>query len=245
MGKLHQVVAVVESRKQKAQRVMTDAYHKIQAGGTALSGNAGVYIPLKEGGEQLPAEGKRVQVRVKEVVAEVTAELEGLLDLLLTQDVANASAKADIVVDEQKIMTDVPVTHLMFMEKKLEEIGNFVDKLPTLDPAYTWAFQDTVAAYATPPIETVRTKKVPRNHVKAEATDHHPAQVEMYHEDEIVGKWSRVLFNGSIPEEEKKKMFARVRKLQEAVKVARNKANDIEAVNQHQSKKMLDFIFGV
>lgn len=41
--------------------------------------------------------------------------------------------------------------------------------------------------------------QVPRNHVKAEATDKHPAQVEVYHEDVPVGYWTTVKFSGALP----------------------------------------------
>ncbi|WP_445307320.1 DUF7873 family protein [Microcoleus vaginatus] len=34
--------------------------------------------------------------------------------------------------------------------------------------------------WATEPVQTLKTFKTPRNHVKAEATEHHPAQVDVY-----------------------------------------------------------------
>ena len=48
-------------------------------------------------------------------------------------------------------------------------------------------------------MQTLRTKKVPRNHVKAEATEKHPAQVEVYYEDVAVGYWTTVKFSGALP----------------------------------------------
>src|SRR5918911_505434 len=48
--------------------------------------------------------------------------------------------------------------------------------------AEAWSFDEATDAYATAPTQTTRSKKVPRNHVKAEATEKHPAQVEMYFE---------------------------------------------------------------
>jgi hypothetical protein len=35
--------------------------------------------------------------------------------------------------------------------------------------------------------------------VKAEATEKHPAQVEVYHEDVVVGQWKTVKFSGALP----------------------------------------------
>jgi hypothetical protein len=39
-------------------------------------------------------------------------------------------------------------------------------------------------------------------------------------------------------------MLARVRRLQDAVKVARTKANDIEVEEQKQAKDLLAYVFG-
>src|SRR5688572_2648958 len=108
-------------------------------------------------------------------MSEVRQALTRLFDVILTKDVANGVAKADIVVDGTSIATDVPVTYLLFMEKQLTDLHTFVTKLPVLDAAESWAFDEATDAYATPPTQTTRSKKVPRNHVKAEATEKHPA----------------------------------------------------------------------
>lgn len=70
-------------------------------------------------------------------------------------------------------------------------------------------------------MRTVRTKKVPRNHVKAEATDKHPAQVDVYYEDVPVGYWTTVKFSGALPARRVNELLDRVEKLQQAVKFAR------------------------
>lgn len=250
MAKLHQIVAIAEGKKSRGQQLITKAHHMLQRTGTdggnnPLAGISKTYRPVDEDGEKLPPEAKRVQVRVKEVIAEVTTGMTDLYDTLLTQDVANTAAKADVTVDGIAILKGVPVTHLMYLEKQLADLHTFVEKLPTLDPAYDWTFNDKVDCYSTPPTETHRTKKVPRNHVLAEATDKHPAQVQVYNEDILCGYWSTTLFNGSIPAKDRNDMLARVRKLQDAVKFARNEANSIEVKEEKQAKKLFDFVFGV
>ena len=72
------------------------------------------------------------------------------------------------------LLSDVPVTYLLFLEKQLVDLHTFVRKLPVLDASETWAFDASADCWATEAIQTVRTKKIPRNHVKAEATEHHP-----------------------------------------------------------------------
>ena len=121
-------------------------------------------------------------------------------------------------MDFLKLATDVPVTHLMYLEKQVTDLATFVEKLPTLDPAYAWEFSPEADCYAAPPTRTTKTKKTPAKFVKAEATDKHPAQVEVFHEDVTIGHWTTRLFNGCIPAKEKNDMMVRVRKLQEAIK---------------------------
>ena len=51
--------------------------------------------------------------------------------VLATQDFANCQAKANVVVDGQTILKEVPVTHLLFLEKQLVDLRTFIDGLPT------------------------------------------------------------------------------------------------------------------
>ena len=68
-----------------------------------------------------------------------------------------------------------------------------------IDAAEAWSFNDSADCWSTEPVRTLRTKKVPRNHVKAEATEKHPAQVEMYFEDVLVGNWTTVKYSSQGP----------------------------------------------
>jgi len=80
-----------------------------------------------------------------------------------------------------------------------------------------------LGVYATVPTQTVRTKKIPKNWVKAEATDKHPAQVEIFHEDVIVGTWTTIKFSGAVPSMRVNELLTRVDRLVEAVKFARGR----------------------
>jgi hypothetical protein len=93
-------------------------------------------------------------------------------------------------------------------------------------------------------VRTIRTKKVPRNHVKAEATDKHPAQVEVYYEDIAVGYWTTVKFSGALPAKRVNELLDRVEKLQRAVKFAREEANGSEVTDQRVGDVVLRYLFG-
>ena len=243
MGKLNQVIAVVASKKAAATATITEAYHKIQK--TALfAGISRTYRPKKEDGDLLPPEGNAIQVKVADLIATTKAALTDMYDVVATQDNANCVAKGDVVVDGKTILTGVPVTHMLFLEKQLKDVETFVGKLPTLDPSDAWEFNNEADAWATPPSETVRTKKVPKAFVKYEATKEHPAQVETFHEDVLEGYWKTIKFSGAIPANDKNAMLERVRKVHEAVVKAREQANGIEAPNVSVGKEVLTYIFG-
>jgi hypothetical protein len=170
--------------------------------------------------------------------------MTNLLDLAATQDGTNCIAITDVVVDGQKVLERVPLTHLLFLEKQLADIRTELRTIPTLDLQDVWTYDPNVGYYKSDMVWNNKTKKVPRNHVKAEATKEHPAQVEMYYEDVVVGKWETIKFSGAMPADEKEKLLERVNKLRDAVKLAREEANSIEAVDSKVGEKIFNFLFG-
>ena len=159
------------------------------------------------------------------------------------EDWANAEATADVEVDGEVIVAAAPVTYLLFLEKQLVDLHTFVKKLPVLDPSESWTFDQASDCFATDQVQTTKTKKVPRNHVKAEATKEHPAQVEVYDEDIVVGHWRMVKFSGAVTAQRANELLERVEKLQRAVKFAREEANGREVEKREVGKRVFDYVF--
>jgi hypothetical protein len=243
MPKLNQIIAITAGKKSQAHKAITEAYQTLQKGGLQ-DGLSRTYKPKDDEGEPLPPEKKAVQVKVREAIRGVVAALTELFDIVATQDQANCRAKANVVVDNVPVLKDVPVPTLLFLEKQLVDLHTFVEKLPTLDPAESWEYSPDVDLYASDSYQTTKTKKVMKNHVKAEATKEHPAQVETYTEDVVVGYWTTVKFSGAIPAREKNEMLDRVRKLQEAVKCAREEANGMDVELKKMGGAVLQYVFG-
>lgn len=242
MAKLNQIIAVEKSVKGRAHGEITEAYQQLQKP-ALLAGIARNYRPKDEEGERLPPEATRVQLRTEEMIKRASAALTELLDVTATKDWANCEARADVVVDGSVLIAKAPVTYLLFLEKQLVDIHTFLKKLPVLDPSESWIFDAAQNCYATEAVETVRTKKVPRNHVKAEATEKHPAQVEVYYEDITVGYWRTVKFSGALPARRVAELTERVEKLQRAVKFAREEANNHEVTQQKVGEAVFGFLF--
>ncbi len=242
MPRLNQIIAVEKGIKTRSHTELTEAHHALQKP-ALLSGIARSYRPKDEEGEQLPPEATRVQAKAEEVIRKTADILVALFDVTATKDYTNCKARADVVVDGKTLLAAVPVTYLLFLEKQLVDLHTFVKKLPVLDASESWVFDPSADCWATEPVQTSKTKKIPRNHVKAEATEKHPAQVEVYHEDIVVGQWKTVKFSGALPAKRVNELLERVEKLQQSVKFAREEANNQEADEQKIGRTVLGYLF--
>lgn len=227
MTRLNQIVAVQQGVASRAERALTDAYHSVQKA-PMLAGIDRTYQPREDDGEMFPPEKQHVQTVVDDVCMSLIEPLGKKWGVMHVRESANIDASADLVVDGETIARDVPVTFLLPFEKELANVITFISKLPTLDTADEWTWDEDRNAFAAEPVHTVKTKKVPRNHVKAPATDKHPAQVEIYFEDIVAGDWTTVKLSGAISASTKREMLARATALLDAVKKAREAANELE-----------------
>jgi hypothetical protein len=243
MAKLNQIIAVEKGIKSRSFQELTEAHHALQKP-ALLSGISRTYRPKDEEGEQLPAESTKVQARAEDILRQTSSILVKLFDVTATKDWANCAAKADVTVDGRVILKDVPVSYLLFLEKQLTDLHTFIKKLPVLDASESWVFDASADTWATEPVQTLRTKKIPRNHVKAEATEKHPAQVEVYYEDVTVGFWRTIKFSGAMPAKRVNELLERVEKLQQAVKFAREEANNLETTDQKVGDAVFQYLLG-
>ncbi len=243
MSKLHQVLAVVSSKKTESTAGLSDLYKKIQKP-ALFSGLSRTYESLDENGEVLPPESTKVQLKSGEVIREFQRIVKDTLDVVATQDYANRDAVADVVVDGKTLLKNVPATYLIWLEKRLTDFNTFVSHLPVLDPAEDWQFDPGTRLYKTSVLKKNRTKKTPKVIVKYQATEQHPAQTELFQEDVLVGRWNEVKMSGAITESEKLDLTDRVRKLLDSVKVAREEANQIEAPSVKVADDLFSYIFG-
>lgn len=227
MTKLHQLLAAQQGVKTRAQQALTAFYHKVQKP-EPFSGISRVYEPKDDEGEQLPGEYNRVQLEADALLGEVLNALVPMYNIVGSVDRSNQVAAASIVVDGQVILADVPVATLLWLQKQLTDLRTVLGAVPTLNPQYVWE-RNSDGVWTSPVVKTSRTKKIPRNHVKAPATEKHPAQVEVYHEDTIVGTWHTKVLSGGMPATEVARLKDRLEKLIDAVKDARAVANSVDA----------------
>jgi hypothetical protein len=242
--KLNQINAIVTSRKGEAEKAVTEMYKLIQKE-VLFAGRERTYRPLDEvNGQKLPPESQKVQQRADDLIKQAVGKWTELWNLVLTQDTGNQQAKSDIVVDGKAILTNVPVTTLLFLDKQVNDLETFIGRLPTPDPAEEWTHDPNSGLLKSKSTESLRTSKEPTVIVKYEATKDHPAQTELIYKDLGVGTWTQILYSGSIQADRKNAILGRIRKLQDAIKIAREQANLFEVERQKAGEPLMAYILG-
>lgn len=241
MTQLNQLLAIEKQVKSSVNDQLTALYQTLQKE-PLLSGISRTYRPLEDDGERLPSESTPVQVRAEAALRDIARIMTPAFDVTLGKDSANLDAKADVEVNGVALLKNVPATYLLWLEKQLTDLHTVVTKLPTLPQTETWARDEGQDCYCSATVETSRSKKIPRAFVKAEATDKHPAQVEVVHEDKLAGYWSTTKFSGAIPRQKAQELRERVETLQAAVKFAREKANQVMVPKVQAGSVVFDYL---
>lgn len=239
---LNQIIAIEKTARSKAADALTRAHQTLQRK-DALFGQIRRYTPRDDDGVVFPAEDKVLETTVDTQISSFLGDYGRALDLTFVKEAANMSATGDLVLPDGTIIESIPVTYLLHLEKKLVELRAFVKKLPTLDTGVVWHWDASNRVWMSDPVETIKGQKVYRNHVRAEATEHHPAQVEVFSEDVPIGTWSTVKLSGAIMPTQLDTMVNQIDSIIEAVKKARERANMTEVVDRKIGEDLLRNIF--
>lgn len=248
MARLNQIVAVEVGAKDEAGAAVAKAVKTLGADEAALYGLTRTYEPRADvdadvRAEERPDERVKVQVVAEDAVRVMARSLARLFDVTLTKETADATAKADVVVDGSSVLlADVPVTYLLFLEKQAKRIRLVLEKLPVLDPAVDWHPDANTGLWRTDVTKKTSGKKVPRNHVRFAGDEHHPPQVDVWQEDVIVGDWSAIRFSGAVPATRKQLLLDRCDTLLRAVISAREEANSVTVTDRAAGAAVLDWL---
>ena len=241
--KQNQVIAIVKGVKSQAEKVTKKVYQKLEKS-DLFSGIDRTYRSKNEEGDKRPPEKKIVQQTVQNCIVEIKEVNRDMINLVATMDIGNRSTVADIIIDGKVLLQEIPATHLIFLEKRMEDFITFISKLPVLDVAEEWEWNENVSCYTSKPRESSSTGKVLQHKILVEATEHHPAQVEKYSVDEIVGYWTTILSSGNIKGDDKKSLLDKARLLSESIKIAREEANMEEVQQAKVGTVIMDYLFG-
>lgn len=240
--KLNQVLATEKGIKTRVYARLTQLHKETQTA-ALLEGSTRNYQPLAEDGTTFPAEAKKVQINSDDVFLEVSRMMADLFDITAQKDWANQTARADVVVDGEVLIKDVPPTFLLFLAKQLTDLYNFVDKFVELKSEIDWSRDETTGLYKSEPVTTHKTEKVQKPIMLAPATEHHPAQTQMITQDQTVGHWKAVHFSGALSRPRKTILKERIQKVLRAVKESLETANMVPAADKTIGESFFKFLF--
>lgn len=240
---LAQMNAVKKGLTGRTESAVTTV-HRDLAQSALFNGLTRTYKPKDEEGDTFPPEYTKVQQNVEKRLKDVADLWTKLLDAILTVDEGNTAARGVVMVNGSELFS-APVPFLLAVEKRLTDFRTIFSKLPVLDPAIDWEPDQTGNAdWRSKAEETTRTRKVPKVLVKSEATEKHPAQVDVYNVDEVVGTWELTKFSSALSATRRDELIKRTNELIDAVKSAVHKANATEIEQKHVGDTLFAYLLG-
>lgn len=245
MGKMHELLAVEATLKGQADSVVKETIVNFTKKAHLFTGKTRNYQPVDDEGEKFADEDVEMTTTVPDRLKYTFDAMVPALDATYQKEVTNTTAKADVVVNGEVLLENVPAVALLTLETELKKVRQLLVKAPTLEPGKGWTKDEAVNnTWVSKEIVTVKTKKVEDFKVVVQPTDKHPAHVERVVEDKTVGHWHTQDISGEITSNEKHEMLARLDNLLREVKKARARANQVDVVDQKVGKAILDFIQG-
>lgn len=242
---LARVVVDLNFQKTQANAASISTSGRLQETG-ATAGERATYAPAKPGGEQLPPERKDFRVHAAVEVEEWARVWAAFLSTVSTQEYGNcaSNARADLFKpdSDEVLLQQVPLPLLLRLDKILDDIRKFVEKLPVLPSDATWVCSEN-GVWETDPIEEPDTEAVPQSKVLYEATEQHPAQVHVWQRDEVLGTWTTVRSDTAFPREYVEGVLGRIDGLRKSAKHALYEANNALVELRDDGKTIMDFLF--
>lgn len=245
-GQLHQLLAAEADLTGKANRLLTEAKGTFTKGEHFVGGTRALKMFDEARAGEETVEVRMVDSTVNEKLVYLHGPLRESMDAFLQKEATNQFARANVIVNDEVLLKDVPATGLLGLETRLKNIRGVYESIPTLSPGIDWApSSETDVFEDRNPVERMRTEKTFKPVILHEATDKHPAQIEKIAIDEAVGKYTDVRLSGMISSADKSALLGRIDQLITAVKQARMAANCVEVVDARCGEALLGFIDGV
>lgn len=246
MGKLHEILAVEKLKNAGVAKLMQETLHKFGKI-EFFSGHIKTLKMLEDKPENaaIEAQGSSIQ----NLPTTVQATLEYLFgfwaqaeDVTFQKNVTNQRAVADLMFRGTLVAKDVPVDELMGLEKRLEQVRNLFNQMPTLPAAARVSplANGQKGAWIGEIETTTKTDKTTTAVTLYEATDKHPAQVKEVSKDVVVGKFELTKMYGSATSQQKADCISVIDDLISEAKQARMRANSVEAATDRIGAKLVE-----
>jgi len=249
VSKLHELLAVEGPLSDQADARRKELRETFEKKRNHFAKKEVTFKSSAEGVPETKEEQLGMQTTVPKELKWISGHIARAIDAAYQIDVANMSAKADVVLDDgTTLLKDIPATQLLQLQKRVQEIKDLVVNAPTLDPSKGFQpdAQEGHGVFKAREEVKVRTSKKKVRHVLFEPTDKQPGQAQLFDEDVPTGHIHTQEWSGLLTVTAKADMLDRVEELTRAVKKARARANemDIDVKGHKIAQKLLDHVFG-
>lgn len=234
MAKLHELLAAEKTPKAAWNVLLEETKKKFKNTANYFDGHSKSLSMI----EDTPA-NKHTEAQNREdkpVTTTVYDTLEYALDLFgkhedlqFQKNSTNRQAGGTVMWKGQPLLADVPVDELLGLEARLTELRKLYEDVPTLDATKYWVQDTNTGAHVwrtKHPEETTKTEKQNIPVVLSPATVEHPANVQVFPKDVVIGKFSTSRRSGSATALQKAEALKRVDELIVEIKQARMRANE-------------------
>jgi hypothetical protein len=247
--KLHELLAIETNLENQADKCRTELAATFDKKRHLFEEKTTVFFPLAENEQPVTELQSDLQSTVRKELDWIGAHLAKSIDASYQVAEANTAARADVVLEDDAgtvILTGVPATALLELEKTIAKITSLITAIPTLDPAkgFTPDSQRGTGVFKAREVNKNRTRKQAKVLIKYEATKEHPAQTEVVTEDVAVGRIQEQEWSGLITPAEKAELINRAEILARAIRRARSRANEASVDAQKKiGSKLLKYLF--
>jgi hypothetical protein len=247
--KLHELLAVETNLENQSDKCRTELAATFDKKRHLFEEKTTVFFPLAENEQPVTELQSDLQSTVRKELDWISGHLAKSIDASYQVAEANTSARADVVLEDEAgtvLLSGVPATALLELEKTIAKISSLVTAIPTLDPAkgFTSDPQRGTGVYKAREVNKTRTKKQAKVLIKYEATKEHPAQTEIVTEDVPVGRIQEQEWSGLISPAQKADLINRAEVLSRAIRRARSRANEAAVDTQKKiGGKLLKYLF--
>jgi len=246
---LHELLAVEQGLAETANRIAKETTKSLSTKHDIFAGLTKEHKIFSEDNQHMvqATEYKEVQSTVKEQLDFLNNEIAAYWDVTYQKEEANQRANADIVVEGEVLIANVPSIVLLGLEKKLISLVAIYNAIPTLDAATAWEEDPSntkANIFRTKYVEERQQSVTTNKYIEiSPATKEFKAQIAEQSSTDIIGKFLITKFSGTITSYDKAAKLEKLTKLTRAVKKARQRANNTEVnIELKLGKILLDYI---
>ncbi len=246
--KLHELLAIDTNLENQANKVRGELANTFEKKTHLFSEKKILFRSNEEGVPPVLEAQSSIQSTVLKELNWLQPYLTKAIDSSYQVAEANTKARADVILEDgTTLISQVPATSLLELEKRLAEVQSLITNIPTLDPMK--GFEPDKAReggiYKAREVTKTRTKKEKKVLIKYAATIEHPAQTELIDQDTVIGTLLESEWSGLITPAQKAEYHAKVEELIRAVRQARSRANEQEVDKTKKiGQTLLGYIFG-